>query len=99
MKGEEVVTLREFFKKPFMTSVLLFRANDPKIKKATLFFFPQDLDEVEECSSDEETKIDGLLEVGWDDMLVLASWIRRTQTRMDLLRMVEVGGFKNFLED
>ena len=54
---------------------------------------------MEECSSDEETKIDGLLEVGWDDMLVLAPWIRRTQTRMDLLRMVEVGGFKNFLED
>jgi len=31
----------------------------------------KDLDEVEECSSDEETKIDGLMEVGWDDMLVL----------------------------
>eukprot|EP00434_Breviolum_minutum_P023987 symbB.v1.2.021169.t1/scaffold1814.1/size100280/4 len=31
----------------------------------------KDLDEVEECSSNEETKIDGLLEVGWDDMLVL----------------------------
>ena len=82
-----------------MTSILLFRANDPKMKKARCFFSPQDLDEVEECSSDEETKIDGLLEVGWDDMLVLAPWIRRTQTRMDLLRMVEVGGFKNFLED
>lgn len=32
---------------------------------------------MEECSSDEETKIDGLMEVGWDDMLVLAPWIRR----------------------
>ena len=44
----------------------------------------QDLD-VDE-SSDEETKIDRLMEIAWDDMLVLASWTDKSQENFRYLK-------------